>query len=89
MNILGTNCNLFSYYAVRPKAPIIEEWESVGHRTMDLRYELDRHLHLFPPGLKQDAQYRSVSLLNHSRDTLSVCIANLALCLYIIGRNSP
>ena len=69
MNILGTNCNLFSYYAVRPKAPIIEEWESVGPRTMDLRYEIDRHLHLFPPGLKQDAQYRSVSLLNHSSET--------------------
>ena len=38
---------------------MIEAWETVGPRTIDLRYEIDQHLHLFPPGLKQDAEYRS------------------------------
>ena len=38
---------------------MIEAWESVGPRTMDFRYEIDQHLHFFPPGLKQDAEYRS------------------------------
>ena len=46
-------------FLVRPNPPAEVKMTSDSPTSIDLWYKIDDNLHYFPPGLKQDVQFRS------------------------------